>query len=60
MDQLKYSIRSVEMYAPWVRNIYIVTNGQVNSIKNPILQNRDCNPYFPVLLDTLKRLISGP
>lgn len=29
MDQLKYSIRSVEMYAPWVRNIYIVTNGQV-------------------------------
>ena len=32
MDQLKYSIRSVEMYAPWVRNIYIVTNGQVNSI----------------------------
>ena len=38
MDQLKYSIRSVEMYAPWVRNIYIVTNGQVNSIKTHILQ----------------------
>ena len=29
MGQLKYSIRSLELYAPWVRNIYIVTNGQV-------------------------------
>ena len=26
---LKYSLRSVEKYANWVRNIYIVTNGQV-------------------------------
>ena len=25
---MKYSIRSIEMYAPWIRNIYIVTNGQ--------------------------------
>lgn len=28
-DELKYSLRSVEMYAPWVHKIYIVTNGQV-------------------------------
>ena len=28
MDQLKYSLRSVETYAPWARHIYIVTNGQ--------------------------------
>ena len=28
-DQIKYSIRSVEKYAPWVNHIYIVTNGQV-------------------------------
>eukprot|EP01062_Namystynia_karyoxenos_P004868 TRINITY_DN11719_c0_g1_i2.p1 TRINITY_DN11719_c0_g1~~TRINITY_DN11719_c0_g1_i2.p1 ORF type:complete len:1078 (+),score=220.64 TRINITY_DN11719_c0_g1_i2:102-3335(+) len=28
-DELRYSLRSVERYAPWVRNIYIVTNGQV-------------------------------
>lgn len=28
-DELKYSLRSVEKYANWVRNIYIVTNGQV-------------------------------
>lgn len=27
-DELLYSLRSVEMYAPFVRNIYIVTNGQ--------------------------------
>lgn len=27
--ELKYSLRSVEKYAPWINNIYIVTNGQV-------------------------------
>lgn len=27
-DELKYSIRSVEKYAPWVRNIYVITNSQ--------------------------------
>ena len=27
-DELKYSLRSVENYAPWVRRVYIVTNGQ--------------------------------
>lgn len=30
-DELKYSLRSVEMYAPWIRHIYIVTDGQVPS-----------------------------
>lgn len=28
-DELRYSLRSVAMYAPWVRNIYIVTDDQV-------------------------------
>ncbi len=28
-DELKYSLRSLEKYAPWIRNVYIVTNGQV-------------------------------
>lgn len=28
-DELKYSLRSVEYFAPWIRNIYIVTSGQV-------------------------------
>jgi len=27
-DELKYSLRSLHMYAPFVRNIYIVTDGQ--------------------------------
>jgi hypothetical protein len=28
-DELRYSLRSVERYAPWYNRIYIVTNGQV-------------------------------
>ncbi|WP_415184115.1 hypothetical protein [Phaeovulum sp.] len=28
-DELRYSLRSIFDYAPWVRNIFIVTNGQV-------------------------------
>ena len=28
-DELKYSLRSAEKYAPWIRNIYIVTYEQV-------------------------------
>lgn len=27
-DELRYSLRSVEMYAPWVRRIYVVTDDQ--------------------------------
>ncbi|MDE7072654.1 MAG: Stealth CR1 domain-containing protein, partial [Bacteroidales bacterium] len=27
-DELKYSLRAVEMYAPWVRKIFIVTDNQ--------------------------------
>lgn len=27
-DELKYSLRSVEKYAPWINHIYIVTNNQ--------------------------------
>ncbi len=28
-DELKYSLRSVERFAPWIRRIYIVTDNQV-------------------------------
>lgn len=28
-NELKYSLRSLEKYAPWVRKVYIVTNGQI-------------------------------
>ena len=35
MDQLRYSVRSIEKYAPWVRHIYILTNGQKPNWINP-------------------------
>ena len=28
-DELRYSLRSVEKFVPWVRKIFIVTNGQI-------------------------------
>ena len=28
-NQLKYSLRSIEMFAPWIRKIFIVTSGQI-------------------------------
>jgi hypothetical protein len=28
-DELKYSLRSLSLYAPWVRHVYIITDGQV-------------------------------
>lgn len=27
--ELKFSLRSLERYAPWIRHVYIVTNGQI-------------------------------
>lgn len=27
-EELRYSLRSLEAYAPWIRRVYIVTNGQ--------------------------------
>ena len=44
-DELRYSLRSLEKHAPWVRNVHIVTNGQVPSwldVSNPSSAN--CNP----------------
>lgn len=28
-EELRYSLRSLEKYAPWVRHIYVVTDGQI-------------------------------
>lgn len=28
-EELRFSLRSIEKFAPWVRHIYIVTNGQI-------------------------------
>jgi len=33
-DELRYSLRSVEKHAPWVRHIFIVTDGQIPSWLN--------------------------
>ena len=33
-QELRYSLRSVEKFAPWVRQIFIVTNGQIPSWLN--------------------------
>lgn len=49
-DELKYSLRSVEMYAPWVHHIFIVTDGQTPAwlnLSNPkvsIVDHRDIMP----------------
>ncbi|WP_030911532.1 stealth family protein [Streptomyces sp. NRRL F-5126] len=33
-DELRYSLRSLNMYAPWVRKVYLVTDGQAPSWLN--------------------------
>lgn len=40
-DELKYSLRSVELYAPWIRKIFIVTDNQTPrwlNVDNPKIQ----------------------
>ena len=39
MNQLKYAIRSFDKYAPWLRKIFIVTNGQVPDWLNTKIKN---------------------
>jgi len=57
-DQLRYSMRSLEKYAPWVRRVYLVTNGQIPhwlDLEHPrvsvvsheeIFDDGDCLPPF--------------
>lgn len=33
-EELRYSLRSIERFAPWVRHVFIVTNGQIPSWLN--------------------------
>ncbi|KAL8003667.1 putative stealth protein CR2 region 2 [Plasmopara halstedii] len=46
-EELRYSLRSLEKYAPWVRHVYVVTDGQIPSwldIDSPnlsIIKHRD-------------------
>ena len=49
-DELKYSLRSVEMYAPWIRKIFIVTDNQVpewlntSNLKIQIVDHKEIMP----------------
>jgi len=33
-DQLKYVLKSIDLFAPWIRRVYLVTNGQTPSYVN--------------------------
>ncbi len=49
-DELKYSLRSAEMYAPWIRKIFIVTDSQVPSwldTTNPKIRIVDHKEILP-------------
>lgn len=49
-NELKYSLRSIEKFAPWIRHIYIVTNGQIphwlnlNNPKISLISHTDICP----------------
>jgi len=50
-DELKYSLRSVEMYAPWIRNIFIITDDQKPewlNTQNPKIKVIDHRDILPV------------
>ena len=49
-DELKYSLRSAEKYAPWIRNIFIVTDNQTPSwldATNPKIKIIDHTEIMP-------------
>lgn len=54
-EELRYSLRSVQQYAPWVRNIFILTDNQVPAWLNTghekirVVDHKDCIPaeYLP-------------
>lgn len=49
-DELKYSLRSIEMYAPWIRKIFIVTDKQVPQwldLSNPKVKIIDHTEIMP-------------
>lgn len=49
-DELKYSLRSVERYAPWIRNIFILSDNQKPKwldISNPKIKIIDQNNILP-------------
>lgn len=51
-SELQYSIRSIERFAPWVRKIYIVTNGQIPSWINLDHPRLQIVPHSDIFLNT--------
>ncbi len=56
-DELKYSLRSVQMHAPWINKIFIVTDGQIPEwldtshpkiriVDHKEIMPKDCLPCF--------------
>jgi hypothetical protein len=48
-DELRYSLRSLARYAPFVRNVYIVTAGQVPSWLDPDVPHLRVVPHEEIL-----------
>jgi hypothetical protein len=48
-DELRYSLRSLAQYAPFVRNVYIVTAGQVPAWLDPDVPNLRVVPHEEIL-----------
>lgn len=49
-DELRYSLRSIDRYAPWINNIFIVTDGQVPqwlNTENPKVRIVDHKEILP-------------
>ena len=49
-DELRYSLRSIELYAPWINHIFIVTDGQTPSwldTSNPRISIVDHSDILP-------------
>ena len=48
-DELKYSLRSIDCFAPWINNIFIVTDDQIPkwlNVKHPQIKIIDHNAIF--------------
>ncbi|KNC48218.1 N-acetylglucosamine-1-phosphotransferase subunit beta [Thecamonas trahens ATCC 50062] len=50
-NELMYSLRSIEKFAPWIRRIFIVTNGQVPSWLNIDHPRIDVIPHEDIFPD---------
>jgi hypothetical protein len=51
-DELRFSLRSVHLFAPWVRNIYVVTADQVPSWLNVAAPNLRLVSHREIFSDT--------